>query len=1080
MKAPSNNNRQLNGFALVATILLMVLLAIITIGTLSLSAVSLRSGSHDQALLEARANARLGLMLAIGQLQTELGPDQRINAPADLANQTLSGGRQKWVGTWESWPATATKRPAPQFRRWLVSGAPQELGRASFPSQASNLVTLMRGKGSDLMAAPKVALPNGGFAYAVADENSKARLGPSLPYAGLEDLADHLTNYQSPPVGHELLPGLKAVTRDEARLDSLISVKTADLLPGSQTASENDTTSFTVWSEGLLTDVRNGGFRKDLSLYFQDPNSGSMTNALYKNGASNGINFQELRNFHEVSSRLTYNASSFTHPDGGKLNPDVPCLVGQSSQAGVINDPFFSYLRPMMIRVGWNFSAYSILDPPTGRYRICIVVDPLVWLWNPFDVNLVVNPGGHFGIRCWGVPYSFTIKVGSAAPVTKSFKQMDPALGGTFVGLNVGSTVPLAMRPGEVLIYGRGRVDTNPTQYSANTNVRLHTEAKLGWSNKGGYWIDTTLRANPSDQVSISMAPNTEGQSSGGKNMMVFGLTVGKLPSSGGSPYTYGGLSMGTPDGLLNSTKFPPAMFKSVPAKTFNASNLTTQQPLGIFSYFARTENESTLKSRYLARLNPAAMSYGHQAADNNTLQSLPFEPFMQPISGGLDVGIESDNGKGFFGASYKALSGQSYLVTHSVPREPPISLGGFQHALANGLGLSVVAGKIVVTAPLQPSITHAIGNSFAPPCIAPDQTTGTFNNNTPVVDHSWLANDALWDQWFVSSLATRNAPYLSAAQTGTARSQFEKFAGTNGQPVPLRNRHYLYAGNNPASDVTDLFSSATPKSDAYLKVASLMRVQGAFNINSTDSAAWLAMFHSTSGLKVAVEPSDGTARQWQTASNPIADLLIPKGSAVDSNQLTDPSNENQWIGYRDPTNDELKELADAMVGEVRKRGPFLSLADFVNRRLDSDPGLASRGALQAALDASLNKKLESGARSSSGGASGVAFAKADAGSQMTHVPGHVKQGDILTTLGTKFTPRSDTFTIRAYGESRSANGTLLAKARCEAVVQRSADYVDPADQRQTLPASLTSEANKQFGRKFTIVSFRWLSELES
>jgi hypothetical protein len=279
---------------------------------------------------------------------------------------------------------------------------------------------------------------------------------------------------------------------------------------------------------------------------------------------------------------------------------------------------------------------------------------------------------------------------------------------------------------------------------------------------------------------------------------------------------------------------------------------------------------------------------------------------------------------------------------------------------------------------------------------------------------------------------------------------------------------------------VTDLFSNAAPKSDAYLKVASLMRVQGAFNINSTDPTAWLAMFHSTSGLKVPVEAGDGPARQWQTANNPIADLLIPKGSAVDSNQLTDPSTENQWIGYRDPTNDELKELADAMVGEVRKRGPFLSLADFVNRRLDSDPGLASRGALQAALDASLNKTLESGARSSSGGASGVAFAMADAGSQMTHVPGHVKQGDILTTLGTKFTPRSDTFTIRAYGESRSANGTLLAKARCEAVVQRNADYIDPADQRHTLPASLTSEANKRFGRKFTLLSFRWLSELES
>lgn len=38
-----------HGFALIATIMLMVLLAIITIGTLSLSAVTLRSGYHEQA-----------------------------------------------------------------------------------------------------------------------------------------------------------------------------------------------------------------------------------------------------------------------------------------------------------------------------------------------------------------------------------------------------------------------------------------------------------------------------------------------------------------------------------------------------------------------------------------------------------------------------------------------------------------------------------------------------------------------------------------------------------------------------------------------------------------------------------------------------------------------------------------------------------------------------------------------------------------------------------------------------------------------------------------------------------------------
>jgi hypothetical protein len=534
------------------------------------------------------------------------------------------------------------------------------------------------------------------------------------------------------------------------------------------------------------------------------------------------------------------------------------------------------------------------------------------------------------------------------------------------------------------------------------------------------------------------------------------------------------------PGGTLTAINFPPGMFSAVPPKNFgSAANLAVPQPLALFSYLARTEREGSMNSRYLARLNPAAMAYDHQATDANTLQSLPFEPLMQPLSGGLDRGIDYDGGKGFFGASYKALPGQSYLVTHSVPRERPISLGSLQHALANGVEAWIYNGTTFFDRILQPSITHAIGNSFAPPCIAPDLTTGTFNG-APAVDHSWLANDALWDQWFVSSLADRTAPHhRSSEQTGTARSLFERFVGENGQPVPLPNHHYLYVGQDPERDLTELFSGTVPNDDAYLKVASLLRIHGAFNINSTDPAAWLAMFRSTHGLSVPVEPGDATASRWESAKNPLAGLLVAKGSAVESDDLTDPSSQDQWTGYRDPSDEELLELANAMVDEVKKRGPFLSLADFVNRRLVTDPALASRGALQAALDRSINKKLESGARSASRSMRGVAFQDADAGSQMTHVPGHVKQGDILTTLGTRFSPRSDTFTIRAYGESRSPTGALLASARCEAVIQRNADYIDAADERDTPTANLTSEANRLFGRKFTIVAFRWLVQSE-
>jgi len=101
---PTNWKKEDPGFALIATISVLVLLALIAVGLLSLSSVSLRTSSGDQALSEARANARMALILAIAELQKATGPDTRITAPADsLAGGTTPEHVSQLTGVWRSW-----------------------------------------------------------------------------------------------------------------------------------------------------------------------------------------------------------------------------------------------------------------------------------------------------------------------------------------------------------------------------------------------------------------------------------------------------------------------------------------------------------------------------------------------------------------------------------------------------------------------------------------------------------------------------------------------------------------------------------------------------------------------------------------------------------------------------------------------------------------------------------------------------------------------------------------------------------------------------------------------------------------
>jgi hypothetical protein len=108
----------------------------------------------------------------------------------------------------------------------------------------------------------------------------------------------------------------------------------------------------------------------------------------------------------------------------------------------------------------------------------------------------------------------------------------------------------------------------------------------------------------------------------------------------------------------------------------------------------------------------------------------------------------------------------------------------------------------------------------------------------------------------------------------------------------------------------------------------------------------------------------------------------------------------------------------------------------------------------------------------------GYQFPEAAQGKSSYGLPGWTRQADILRPLAPILTARDDTFTIRAYGEAQDTNGNVTARAWCEATVRRTRNFVDPRD-----AADLTDQpkqtANRNFGRRFIILSFRWLNPKE-
>jgi len=454
----------------------------------------------------------------------------------------------------------------------------------------------------------------------------------------------------------------------------------------------------------------------------------------------------------------------------------------------------------------------------------------------------------------------------------------------------------------------------------------------------------------------------------------------------------------------------------------------------------------------------PESALVGDRQGGNRGLISEHGQPPPEPQTG-PDLGRY----QGLGGPTDKASGGQPNVVLFDVPRSPLVSLGQFQHAqLAR---YSFEPGFVV-------------GNSYANPRVPLD---GVISNNfggvtgLRIADISYEVNEKLWDDFYFS---TMGLDYLGSSG-GSLKSAYPL------ETSRLANPRMVFQPLLGDKDVDAILADAGAK--APRAISARMMTEGAFNVNSTSLTAWKAILSSmaASDLPVVDVKSGQLKGRWETKAgirfnrfgHPATSSSYKKGDSVKTDGF--------WLGWREISADELDELAKAIVEEVKERGPFRSMAEFVNRDLKGTPEQQKKGALQAAIDRSINNSIPSG----EGGVGevstqpvGAQYSAAISGeNQAAGNPGYLQQGDILQSLGPILQVRSDYFRIRTYGDARDSKGRIIAKAWCEAFVQRTPEYVDNKNKPEAnkRDGGTLSPANEKFGRRFRIVSFRWLSPSE-
>jgi hypothetical protein len=1190
-----------SGFALVIALGLMAFMLLLMMGLTAFIRVETQSASINRQQLEARQNALLGAMIAVGELQRTTGPDQRVTATAGIYDtqvetETVSGVNQPhWVGVWNANPGVAwlndrynssdsyynyaARRDGSdgRFIGWLVSGSQNNRNDVDFPAtfhanESAELVGMdfdemdplqirnrVRVEKVDIQGANGAA--GGSYAFWVGDESAKARVDTFSENPGVADSLARRSRFMvNQRSGIEVIqPALdnpfadfsgmdtsfeRAIFFDEILLSN--TARSSGLAHGAQREFLNrHFHSLSIHNKSLLTNTLSGGLRMDLSAFLRNANADSLSPfsglPAYFDGnvhrispplagtanhpAPEGPSWEQLADYFQnrvdsgnaLEIRKHTSRQSGIHPVITRFRLDIIPLFDRSDNPAAQGDDFYLYFAPLIV-------LNNTYDHPLT------IPENSLWVHFLFEARDLNNERGVALVADWVKGYvsdSGATRLyeyfSSTGPSSNSshpwagtdipnlmdnarFTQFTDTGGQSYRGVSF-LLPPTTLAPGEVMSFGAandgedysgdnllevGAFDSNPTairllSYDANGDP---LRASLEWSQALDDLPSRTRYRptdNPSDVRYVEQGAlhlQGDGPLPDSARLNPFLLTIGLAEQSTDVIEREDFLFLA--EGVLSSnpnvnTRFASSLssarnqrptvaegFDDYPAMSTTRAVRFDVALAGAFSYGLANDRttaaqwsnntrygflingrwpSSPLWSYPIQRIssvdNPANPNFSYGAVASYS----PFAESGQWNMHNPSVGLQVE--RAFWGTGVDFARGESQVALVGSVRESPslISLGQLRHFPLSFDGL-------------------AAGSNFANG-ISPRRLgdSGQIINMTPAatalpgsplpMDLGYVINDRLWDGFFFSG--------LSANVTDVQLNDWDF--------IPL-NQRLRFLTSAQSSGLNDPAIAA-----------SALQIEGGFNVNSTSVGAWKTILAGANRL--AFDPVAGTSEG--NLKNPFSRTGFPSAGSGDNR-------EERVSGFRELSETELQVFAEAIVGEVKRRGPFFSLADFVNRRLQ--PGNDTEGlfgTIEAAIRSTdLNNAMGGGDFTAADYPTGYTppsgmIAELELGPLFEGLAQWLNQSDVLERIAPFITVRGDTFTVRAYGEVRDpGTGNVRSVARCELLVQRIYDYVDPTNspQEAVLPfdnvsgeyvTGNLSTANEQFGRRYRIIQFKWL-----